>query len=279
MAVSDMTVGAALNEVEKCPQLPAKAMQGFIELRDIVTSFRLQSDEMTVATLLESLLKRLKYYDWLEDGTVQGETRAENVRELLSVAKSYAEYGLSSFLEEVALVSDLDNATGDENAVTLMTMHSAKGLEFPVVFIVGMEEGIFPHSRALFDPREMEEERRLAYVGMTRAKEELNLVYATSRVLYGTIQHNPPSQFLGDIGQVETFHGSSLADEPAKPFSAEPVSTEPRYVPDIEVGDGVKHQVFGVGTVIALDGDVADIYFKSKGQKKLNIAFAPLEKL
>jgi DNA helicase-2/ATP-dependent DNA helicase PcrA len=106
----------------------------------------------------------------------------ENVKELLSVAKAYSEYGLSSFLEEVALVSDLDSLNNDQNSVTLMTMHAAKGLEFPVVFVPGMEESIFPHSRALYDQSEMEEERRLCYVAMTRAKEELYLISASTRI-------------------------------------------------------------------------------------------------
>jgi DNA helicase II / ATP-dependent DNA helicase PcrA len=107
--------------------------------------------------------------------------------------------GLDGFLEEISLVSDIDSADFGSNAVTLMTMHAAKGLEFPVVFMTGMEETIFPHSRALYDQQEMEEERRLCYVGMTRAKEELFLVHASSRMLYGGVQHNPPSRFLSEI--------------------------------------------------------------------------------
>jgi DNA helicase-2/ATP-dependent DNA helicase PcrA len=234
---------------------------------------------MHVTELLEALIKRISYMKYLDDGSLQGESRVENVRELQSVAKSYAESGLSSFLEEVALVSDMDDQTKKENAVTLMTMHSAKGLEFPVVFIVGMEEGVFPHSRANFDPKEMEEERRLAYVGMTRAKEELTLIYATSRVLYGSVQYNPPSQFLRDIDAKPEHVNGLSGDEPIAAYGSNEQSSEPRYVPELEEGDGVKHPVFGVGTVIAINGDVADIMFRTKGHKKLNIAFAPIEKL
>src|SRR5204862_1914115 len=121
------------------------------------------------------------------------------VKELLSVAREYQDEGLEGFLEEVALVSDIDGADFSSEAVTLMTLHAAKGLEFPVVFMAGMEESIFPHSRALYDQSEMEEERRLCYVGMTRAKQELYLISASSRMLYGGLQHNPPSRFLADI--------------------------------------------------------------------------------
>jgi DNA helicase-2/ATP-dependent DNA helicase PcrA len=269
----------ALINVGDCPDITPRAKVGFVELGDILTSFRAQSEDMHVTELLEALIKRISYMKYLDDGSLQGESRIENVRELQSVAKSYAESGLSSFLEEVALVSDMDDQTKKENAVTLMTMHSAKGLEFPVVFIVGMEEGVFPHSRANFDPKEMEEERRLAYVGMTRAKEELTLIYATSRVLYGSVQYNPPSQFLRDIDAKPEHVNGLSGDEPIAAYGSNEQSSEPRYVPELEEGDGVKHPVFGVGTVIAINGDVADIMFRTKGHKKLNIAFAPIEKL
>jgi DNA helicase-2/ATP-dependent DNA helicase PcrA len=195
--------------------------------------------------------------------------------------------GLAGFLEEVALVSDLDSADFDGDAVTLMTLHAAKGLEFPIVFMAGLEESIFPHSRALYDQSEMEEERRLCYVGMTRAREELYMMYATSRLLYGSVQHNPPSRFLSEIdGNFQTDTGSSeLSGMDRYQFGAtgsgqqKGVDTEPRYVPDLNEGDGVRHQIFGIGTVMELDGDTAVIYFKGKGARKLNISFAPLEKL
>lgn len=269
----DFGISDALQHIDDADALMPKARAGFRELADIIVSFRAVADEMPVVELLERLIKRLNYFAYLDDGTIQAESRSENVRELLSVAKGYADNNLAGFLEEVALVSDTDRDGGD-NSVTLMTLHAAKGLEFPVVYIVGMEEGVFPHSRAAYDPLELEEERRLAYVGMTRAKEELNLIYATSRVLFGNIMYNPPSQFLRDIdikSELEPF--SHSAQESALN------SNEPRYVPELSIGDGVKHPVFGIGSIVALDGDTADIYFKARGLKKLNIAFAPLEKL
>jgi DNA helicase-2/ATP-dependent DNA helicase PcrA len=269
----------ALKNIDQCDVITPRAKIGFRDLADILLHFRELSNTAPVAELLESLIKRIQYLKFLDDGTIQGESRVENVRELMSVAKSYAESGLSSFLEEVALVSESDTKAQKDNAVTLMTMHSAKGLEFPVVFIIGMEEGVFPMARASFDPKEMEEERRLAYVGMTRAKEELTLMYASSRVLYGTMQYNPPSQFLRDIDAKSDLYGMMTSDRDTEPTSSAIVEPEIRYVPDLEVGDGVKHTVFGVGTVVNLDGDNADILFQTKGLKKLNIAFAPIEKL
>jgi DNA helicase II / ATP-dependent DNA helicase PcrA len=150
-------------------------------------------------------------------------------------------------------------------------------LEFPVVFMTGLEEGVFPHSRALYDASELEEERRLMYVGMTRAKQELYLMHAVSRTLYGGRLANPPSRFLADISAPTSTLGwmDGLSDV----FTGAKKNDEPRYVPDLEEGDGVKHQIFGVGTVVEMDGDLATIYFKGKGTKKLDIGFAPLEKI
>jgi len=160
------------------------------------------------------------------------------------------------------------------------------------VFMVGMEETIFPHSRALYDQFEMEEERRLCYVGMTRAREELYMIYATSRMLYGGQQHNPPSRFLseidaqfqpadmgsgyGGLAPVE-FTPTGFGNAGEEPHYVD--DGEPRYVPELNEGDSVRHEAFGVGTVVELDGDNATIYFKTVGVKKLNTAFAPLKKL
>jgi len=277
------TLLEALQTVAECGQLTPKARQALGELGDIIASLRIVSEEATVAGLIDSLLRRIDYLNFLSDGSPQGEARQENVKELLSVAQEYQDEGLAGFLEEVALVSDLDGTNFDGDAVTLMTLHAAKGLEFPVVFMSGLEESIFPHSRALYDQHEMEEERRLCYVGMTRAREELYMTYASSRMLYGGVQHNPPSRFLSEIdGEFQATNSF----EPAFTFQATfsdtsmpAVSNEPRYVPDLVEGDGVRHQVFGVGTVLEIEGDNAVIYFKGKGTRKLNISFAPLEKL
>lgn len=288
-AQNRLTLLEALTTSADCSTITPRARRGLAELAGIVIGLREAMADTSVSDLIDSLVRRLDYYSYLDDGTIQAESRQENVRELLSVAKEYQDMGLDGFLEEVGLVSDIDQADMGSDAVTLMTLHSSKGLEFPVVFMVGMEEMIFPHSRALYDQAEMEEERRLCYVGMTRAKEELYMLHAASRMLYGNRQHNPPSRFLSEIGAESVIENSFLDGLSRSSGQAEQVSLsgpepsvavdEPRYVPDIDEGDGVKHSVFGVGTVVELVGDVATIYFKGKGTKKINIAFANLEKL
>jgi DNA helicase-2/ATP-dependent DNA helicase PcrA len=282
-----LSLDEALQTVANCPDLTARARGAIGELADMILVLRQVVDETSLPTLLDSLIRRLNYLAYLDDGTPQGESRKENVRELLSVAQSYEDVGLAGFLEEISLISDLDSLETSNNAVTLMTLHAAKGLEFPVVFMTGLEETIFPHSRALYDQAEMEEERRLCYVGMTRAREELVMLYASSRLLYGGVQHNPPSRFLSEIEEyAQTAAGSFSSslpqyqafDQPALPPSPG-ASNEPHYVPDLSEGDGVKHPIFGLGTIMELDGETATIYFKGKGAKKLNISFAPLAKV
>ena len=282
-----LSVLDALTQVETCPDLTPKARKALGEFGDILVSLRKLMDEIPPAALIDSLLRRIDYIHFLDDGSAQGEARIENVKELLTVAQEYQDVGLAGFLEEVALVSDLDSADFKGDAVTLMTLHAAKGLEFPVVFMTGLEETIFPHSRALYDQFEMEEERRLCYVGMTRAREELYMLYATSRMLYGGLQHNPPSRFLSEVDaefqpdsgfSAPSSFGGNLLDS-SDQFDQRVDSSEPRYVPDLSEGDGVRHQIFGVGTVVDIDGDNVTVYFKGKGTRKLNLAFAPLEKM
>jgi DNA helicase-2/ATP-dependent DNA helicase PcrA len=274
---NQLPLSEALSQVEESNSLTKKAGSALSELGDILNSLRNISEEVSVSGLIESLLKRIDYLNFLEDGTPQGESRVENVKELLSVAQEFNDVGLSGFLEEVSLISDLDGMDNSSNAVTLMTLHSAKGLEFPVVFIPGMEETILPHSRSLYDNGEMEEERRLAYVGITRARQELYLLHANSRMLFGGVQYNPPSRFLSEIvGANEVNANPELAGyQTFQPTQ----SDEVRYVPDVETGDAIRHKVFGIGTIMELDGDTAVIYFKGKGTRKLNLSFAPVEKL
>ena len=278
--MESLTLDEAFKNIDTAP-LMAKAKNALKDFISVVQSLRAASEELPVAVLIDKLLKATDYLKHLDDGSVQSEARQENVKELMSVAKAYSEVGLSSFLEEVALVSDLDGLNNSNDSVTLMTLHAAKGLEFPVVFMPGMEESIFPHSRALFDQSEMEEERRLCYVGMTRAREELFMMYTDSRILYGGLQHNPPSRFLGEIDSSFQTQSSPLGSGMfgTANISSPSNSTEPRYIPELEEGDQVRHQLFGIGTVMEIDGDTVAIYFKGKGAKKLNIAFAPLEKL
>lgn len=276
-----------LETVKDHPNLTPKAKAGLLELGDILRSIREILEDATVPGLLDSLLRRLDYFGYIDDGTPQGEARSENVRELLSVAQGYQDLGLDGFLEEVSLVSDIDSYDSKGNSVTMMTLHAAKGLEFPAVFMTGMEETVFPHSRALYDQHEMEEERRLCYVGMTRAKEELTISYATSRMLYGGMQHNPPSRFLADfVAKMEIENSFLKTNSWQQQASADDFSQahpsyedETHYIPELQEGDSVSHQVFGKGTVLEVEGDNVTIYFKGKGTKKLNVAFAPLQKL
>ena len=219
-----------------------------------------------------------------------GETKLKNIGELINMAKDFADLG--SFLEEVGLISGADKAD-DGSSVSLMTVHAAKGLEFPVVFMVGMEDGIFPSSRSEIELDKSEEERRLCYVGMTRAKEELTLTFADSRMLHGEVRHSLPSRFLSDI------------DEEFKAIKLDPVRSyvggdnnnwlknrldnkanrddEPRFVPDDEEGlnvdDVVQHQLFGRGKVKSIMGTVIEVDFDDGRRRKLNVAFAPLQKL
>lgn len=169
-------------------------IKNFLEM---IENLREISKSIAISELIDEIAQTTGYKDFLLDGTEEGEMRWENIEELKSVAKIHA--SLESFLEQVALVADIDAYDPSRDAVTLMTLHNAKGLEFPTVFIVGMEEGLFPHSNSLSEPQQLEEERRLCYVGMTRAKEKLYLTYACSRMLYGGIQANPPSRFISEI--------------------------------------------------------------------------------
>ncbi|MDZ7786519.1 MAG: 3'-5' exonuclease [Candidatus Saccharibacteria bacterium] len=291
--VSGVTLRQALQDVGSL-ELPTKAKKSFTELADIILSFREAMDDMPLPELLESLLRRINYLDFIDDGSAQGESRKENVQELLSVAQQYQDVGLAGFLEEVSLISDLDSLDQNGNAVTLMTLHAAKGLEFPVVFMAGMEESLFPHSRALYDQSEMEEERRLCYVGMTRAKRELYLLHTASRMLYGGVQHNPPSRFISEIDGSLLETESTFAGRPQFSAASAKPATPPRppqFVDDmpdydesqeaieLQPGDTVKHRIFGEGKIESLEGATATIHFTSKGRKTLNIQFAPLERI
>jgi len=284
-ASSGLGLTDALLQIDLCPSLTPKARTAFGVLGVLLQDMSNQVEKISLPELIDVVMKRTDYERYLDDGSLQAEERQQNVRELMTVAREYEALGLAGFLEEVALISDLDSMDEVADSVTLMTLHAAKGLEFPVVFMIGNEESIFPHSRAFFNPDELEEERRLCYVGMTRAREELVMTYAASRMLYGSVQHNPPSRFLADIDgsareEIAPAFGYGM-DRPTQPF--EPVNTgEPRYVPEdmeLEVGDMVRHKVFGQGQVMAIDGTTISIGFAGRGVKKLNVEFAPLERL
>jgi DNA helicase-2/ATP-dependent DNA helicase PcrA len=286
-AASNLPLSKALSQVQLCTAVTGKAYKGLVEFGNLISDLRAQAPAvaeeelddklpLSVSQFVEAVIRRTGYQQSLDDGSLQASERIENVKELITVAKEYDGVGLDEFLEEVALLSGFDTVDERSDAVTLMTLHAAKGLEFPVVFMAGMEESIFPHSRALFDAAEMEEERRLCYVGMTRAREELFLYHANSRMLYGLSQHNPASRFLSEIDSDQAAVASTESI-----FTPTGFSETPDYIPEpsleVAVGARVKHQVFGIGTVVEVDGEMLSIAFSGKGVKKLNAAFAPLE--
>ncbi len=269
----DLGIVEAAARANDVPGLTGRAVNSLTSFAHLIASLRIASEEKTISELTELMLKKSGYLDALDDRSIQAEDRIENVKELISVAQQFDNVGLAGFLEEIALISDVDNYSTETDAVTLMTLHAAKGLEFPVVFMPGLEEGIFPHSRTQFSQAELEEERRLCYVGMTRARQQLTILHASSRLLYGTTGHNPPSRFIMDIPSELITDGES---QPSSSFGQlrEPVFTHV----DLTPGDEIIHAKFGRGIVSQVDGDEVVATFAGLGAKKLSLAFAPIEK-
>jgi DNA helicase-2/ATP-dependent DNA helicase PcrA len=232
------------------------------------------AQELEVDALLDTVLERTGYEDFIR-ATDDGEERWDNILELRSVAGGYPpdQGGLADFLEKVGLVSDVDNLNEASEGVTLITLHQAKGLEFDVVFIVGAEDGVLPHFRSFPDPEQMEEERRLCYVGVTRARHRLFLLRAYHRNLAGMSVSNPPSRFLEDVPShllAASAPAAAAAVEEA-PLPSLPLLTE---------GDLVTHDTFGRGVVVStvsIRGDQeVTVAFKGLGMKKLLLSIAPL---
>ena len=258
-----------------------------------------------VLNLIETVIKQTGYGDMLDkeaEHDPQGESRKENVGEFLSVAKDYMDSNpdgnLQDFLENVALVSDVDDFESSDSKVTLMTLHAAKGLEFPVVFLTGLDEGLFPHSRTLLDPAQVEEERRLAYVGITRAERQLYVTNAIMRTMYGRISAYMPSRFLAEIPPqlMENYHRKSVMPQsrttavPGKQrvsILTKPVASslpKKHAVTDtFAKGDKVRHKIWGIGTVLDVIGEGPNmqmkIQFPTKGVRQVVVKYAPLEKI
>lgn len=258
-----------------------------------------------VLSLIETVIKQTGYGDMLDkeaEHDSQGESRKENVGEFLSVAKDYMDSNpdgnLQDFLENVALVSDVDDFESSDSKVTLMTLHAAKGLEFPVVFLTGLDEGLFPHSRTLLDPAQVEEERRLAYVGITRAERQLYVTNAITRTMYGRISAYMPSRFLAEIPPqlMEDYHRKRAMPQsrttavPGKQrvsILTKPVASslpKKHAVTDtFAKGDKVRHKIWGIGTVLDVIGEGPNmqmkIQFPTKGVRQVVVKYAPLEKV
>jgi DNA helicase-2/ATP-dependent DNA helicase PcrA len=286
-----------------------KGLHSFAELLDELTP-RVANGP---AELLEAILDRSGYAAELQaEHSVEAEGRLENLAELVGVARNFET--VDEFLEQISLVADTDDIDEDDSNVVLMTLHAAKGLEFPIVFLMGMEEGVFPHIRTLGEPDQLEEERRLAYVGITRARERLYLTHAWCRMLHGSTQYNPPSRFLDEIpaaliseadgsrssrsrrsANTYGWSGTSGSSRDSGAISArrdEIVERAMRPAPPqpsgadqlgLRVGDDVRHGKFGEGVIIELRGEgdktEARVNFPGVGEKVLLLSWAPLEKI
>jgi len=264
--------------IEEIPGLSARAIKKLQGFKELMEQFHEELKTSSVTEITSQILNETGYLEALiiED-TVESETRRDNLREFLNVTANYEKNNpngsLEEFLAEVSLVSDFDEA---DNLV-LMTLHTAKGLEYPVVFILGMEEGTFPHFRSLESDHEMEEERRLCYVGMTRAEEKLHLSFAKRRFMYGETHSKLPSRFLDEIPEEYLDNPVKKEEVPASNlFTSRPAKEKPRN--DFILGDKVSHKKWGEGVVVGVKaGDtVIKVAFPEQGIKTLDISFAPL---
>ncbi len=272
------------------PDLWTRAERSVLDFVEMLDGWMAASSKLTVAQLINRVLEDTEYADYIRDGTDEGEDRWANVLELRNVAADYENHSLTEFLTDVALVSDVDNLTSDVDAPTLLTLHSAKGLEFPVVFITGLEEGLLPHSRSFDEPEEMAEERRLTYVGLTRAEDRIFLSYAFRRTRYGSSEATAPSRFLEDIPDELTtgsWRGARTSPRqqettwersPSRERITE-LPTEPRF----HTGQRVVHEAFGEGIVLESrvqgDDEIVTVNFEEGGEKRLMASFAPMEGL
>lgn len=296
-----------LEAVEQGVDLGTKQSRAMSAFAGLIRGLSLST---TPTELLERILIESSYQTELEsDRTPEGQARVENVRELLSVAQDFEreseDTSMAAFLTQMALVSDLDSMKEDEDAVTLMTLHSSKGLEFPVVFLCGMEEGLFPHKRTLDAPDELEEERRICYVGITRAREKLSLTFAEKRMIFGSETHTMPSRFISEIpsdllqrespkpatpapGRSNSYGARGSSYNSYSTPSAKPRKEEVNWAQDFsaaiktnyEVGEKVMHPSFGCGVIAKVIGNgdriCVAVAFPGLGQKILDLRFAPL---
>jgi DNA helicase-2/ATP-dependent DNA helicase PcrA len=279
---NDLNFNQALKQGLKVIKISADRIEGIKKFTFLIDEFIEKKNKIKGSELLIKLIQAIDYYKELEkEGEFKAQSKIENIKELILAVQEFEENNvdksLSAFLEYVALITDIDLYKGEEDVVTVMTLHSAKGLEFPVVFITGFEEGIFPHSRSVNKEEELEEERRLCYVGMTRAKEKLYLTYAWRRNLNGNTLFNSVSRFLNEIPKhlQEKVSVKEVEEIPSLNKIKEKI--------EVEVGDKIRHADWGIGTVLDKIGTENDIFitvdFKKVGLKKLSMNYAPLEKL
>ena len=290
----DMPLHAALKLVaeKKGPALTPRANYALKSFFDLIDELITRRQELSLTGLLDAVLEGTSYKEYIFNEE-DGEERWENIQELYTVARDYNELSpaeaLATFLEKVSLVSDVDDLNEKVDTTTLITLHQAKGLEFPVVFIIGMEEGLLPHRRSLDNPDELEEERRLCYVGVTRAQQRAYLLYTYHRSLFGGNSATRRSRFLEDIpSQFITRKGLWEEEEKEEEFT--PVTAlyskatpSPANNLKLEIGDHVHHKIFGDGVVINCSPNKDDqeitVAFEGAGVKRLLLSLAPLEKI
>jgi DNA helicase-2/ATP-dependent DNA helicase PcrA len=293
---NEIPLADAFARAEEVTELTTRQKAGALELARVLDLIRTRdADEAPLSDVVRAAIEDSGLVDTYEaEGTVESESRVENLHELLGVAEEFTEgreregapARLADFLERTSLISEVDLMAEAEEVVTLMTLHNAKGLEFPVVFLTGLEEGVFPHMRSLSEPDQLEEERRLAYVGITRAQDLLYLTHAWSRSLWGGTNYNPASRFLTEIpddlvdvrreAERPRDRGWSWRSPSAR--AAAPERTVVRVAP----GDRVHHEAFGSGRVVQVSGSGIDteitVDFDDEGQKRLMLAYANLTK-
>lgn len=307
--VMEIATGLGLSAFEVCERADefqktlrsAQKLQGFAAM---IRHFQdCRDDDMPLSDLLQEVLDKTNYFDYLDEDPESAEDRKNNINELSSMFIKYqeedADFELSDFLEDVALVADIDSYNEDDDAVVLMTLHSAKGLEFPIVFIPGMEESVFPGNQSVYSEEDLEEERRLAYVGITRAKEKLYLLNARRRMLYGTTNRNQASRFLREIPlsvtddiTVQSYVPHSKFGSFAQPAHSTSSSAAHKFgqvggasasAQNYSAGDTVRHKAFGTGVVLsarAMGNDtMLEVAFDRAGTKKLMANYAKLEKI
>ncbi len=306
-----MPLWDCLCNVEKIPDLNEATANRLYKFVELIEKLKEVSQHENVSHLTSQLLESVDMEGWLRDDTEEGETRWENVKELTTVMKKYdtldPETSLTSFLEEVALVSEVDKLNdATDDALTLMTLHLCKGLEFEHVMIVGCEEGLFPHANSSFDREQLEEERRLMYVGMTRAKKHLDIMFARERMLWGETQANAPSRFLDDLpedvierrsddmlsvfawvsekgrqkavkGEVEEIKNRQhLNVEFNQDVGADELDVNQDIGHDLEEDMRIEHPVFGTGVITKKRGDIVDVRFDNGERKSFALSIAPL---
>ena len=288
-----------LTQLHLVDTIKGKTKEKLEEFGILIFTLVAEMDDKSVLDILEAILDRTGYLAQLEESTdPQDQARAENIGELLSVAKDFQDTNptgtVEDFLEQVALVNDVDSFEQEESKVTLMTLHAAKGLEFPIVFLGGLEEGLFPHSRTLMNPEEIEEERRLAYVGITRAEKELYISNATTRTVFGRTSSYLPSRFIDEIPAelVDSLRAKRKIPDDIKPTVPRHMSVASRpvtkpiirneVIADWKVGDTAIHSKWGNGKVVNVSGEGAGmkltIEFPTQGVRVVMAKFAPVKK-